>query len=622
MTADLTLLSRHRRCFWLLPRNSVAATADNDVDAAPSASSRGDAPEPLATGGTHSGNELLSNPQQRRRSLGCSPEPLSVSPEALHAERAQPVPTGFAPPDGTVCNTTVLETDGASLAEAGAKHNGHGLQHDPRLSAELCGKTSNRDGTICLDNDTWDKRFPFSPAAIRRRLQTRRANKLAREAAEPDQPKSVPASRRGAQSPRSAASSLGETHQGSDTRRLSQHYDYHDGSDQTSDPEHPHPLVPNDRREVNEECSAVPSEVQESRASTPMLPDVESMSEFELATPGPSMQPSASQDSVEPQRDLDRRRHRDTDGEDYRPIVGSDAEQSKDDDDVDRQPRRKRRRVSGTTLATSGTASQQQTRSCRGGGSPSGAAQRSSRRPKRRLDRNLPNPPSSRRSALERESETDRAPVAEFEEWPLGNAILKRVTMDGSLPVFVVQFTWDPCAKHGTGHHGTEDRSSFSTAKRHRPAKQGSTRYAKDKDTTANSKPTSTPRRAKYTPEDDAKIRRLKERGLSWPAIAEHFPGRTPGAIEVRYHTKLKTTQPSRSEAPQMLDCPQTPSAFDDAGEEEWEVEEICDNRKLGDSSVELLVKWKGGEETWEPCENVAETEALDDYERLYGRLV
>jgi hypothetical protein len=35
-------------------------------------------------------------------------------------------------------------------------------------------------------------------------------------------------------------------------------------------------------------------------------------------------------------------------------------------------------------------------------------------------------------------------------------------------------------------------------------------------------------------------------------------------------------------------------------------VEEICGDRKLDDGGVELLVRWKGGEETWEPYENVA----------------
>ena len=46
-------------------------------------------------------------------------------------------------------------------------------------------------------------------------------------------------------------------------------------------------------------------------------------------------------------------------------------------------------------------------------------------------------------------------------------------------------------------------------------------------------------------------------------------------------------------------------------------MEEICGRRTQGDGAVELLVKWK---ETWVPYENMAETEALDEYERLHGR--
>ena len=30
-------------------------------------------------------------------------------------------------------------------------------------------------------------------------------------------------------------------------------------------------------------------------------------------------------------------------------------------------------------------------------------------------------------------------------------------------------------------------------------------------------------------------------------------------------------------------------------------------------------MRWDGGDETWEPLEHVAETEALDNYERLHG---
>jgi hypothetical protein len=50
----------------------------------------------------------------------------------------------------------------------------------------------------------------------------------------------------------------------------------------------------------------------------------------------------------------------------------------------------------------------------------------------------------------------------------------------------------------------------------------------------------------KFTPEDDALLVELKEnRSLTWKQIAEFFPGRSSGTLQVRYCTKLKakTTQ-------------------------------------------------------------------------------
>lgn len=329
-----------------------------------------------------------------------------------------------------------------------------------------------------------------------------------------------------------------------------------------------------------------------------------------------SMQPPASHVGVKRQRDLGHRRHHDIDdGEDYCPRVYSDTEHS--DDDVVQPSRRKRRGVNAATRVAGGTAPQQQTRPS-SGDSLSREAQRSSQRPKRRHGRSLCNPPSSQGSASEKESETDEAPVAKFEEWPLGNAILKRVTMDGAPATFVVQFTWDPCANHGMGGHGTENRGTVSAAKRRRQARQRSNGSTKDED-----KPTSTSKRARYTPADDAKICQLKEQGLSWIAIAKQFPGRSVGAIEVRYHTKLKTADPSRSGSRELCDHSRalSPVVGDDGGEEEFPVGEICGERKSDDGGLELLMKWKSGEETWEPYENMAETEALDEYERLDGRV-
>jgi hypothetical protein len=88
----------------------------------------------------------------------------------------------------------------------------------------------------------------------------------------------------------------------------------------------------------------------------------------------------------------------------------------------------------------------------------------------------------------------------------------------------------------------------------------------------------------------------------------------------VRYYTKLETADPSRSISRQSCDdsLALSPVVGDDSGEEEWEVEEICGDRRRDDGDLELLVKWK---ETWVPYENVAETEALDEYERLHGQV-
>jgi hypothetical protein len=50
----------------------------------------------------------------------------------------------------------------------------------------------------------------------------------------------------------------------------------------------------------------------------------------------------------------------------------------------------------------------------------------------------------------------------------------------------------------------------------------------------------------KFTPEDDQLLIDLKEnKSLTWKQIAEFFPGRSSGTLQVRYCTKLKakTTQ-------------------------------------------------------------------------------
>lgn len=45
----------------------------------------------------------------------------------------------------------------------------------------------------------------------------------------------------------------------------------------------------------------------------------------------------------------------------------------------------------------------------------------------------------------------------------------------------------------------------------------------------------------KFTPEDDALLVALKEtKDLTWKQIADFFPGRSSGTLQVRYCTKLK----------------------------------------------------------------------------------
>jgi hypothetical protein len=60
--------------------------------------------------------------------------------------------------------------------------------------------------------------------------------------------------------------------------------------------------------------------------------------------------------------------------------------------------------------------------------------------------------------------------------------------------------------------------------------------------------PSARPRgpKLKFTPEDDQKLVDLKEnKSLTWKQIADFFPGRSSGTLQVRYCTKLKakTTQ-------------------------------------------------------------------------------
>ena len=118
---------------------------------------------------------------------------------------------------------------------------------------------------------------------------------------------------------------------------------------------------------------------------------------------------------------------------------------------------------------------------------------------------------------------------AKFEEWPLENVILKRITIGGQT-TFQLQFGWNPCARE----HDTQRTSQQQTRalyERHVVRSEGKIRRK--------------PRRTAFTPDEDNYLVRLKEQSLSWSEIHRKFNmefdhQRTQGALQVRYSTRLK----------------------------------------------------------------------------------
>lgn len=73
----------------------------------------------------------------------------------------------------------------------------------------------------------------------------------------------------------------------------------------------------------------------------------------------------------------------------------------------------------------------------------------------------------------------------------------------------------------------------------------------------------------KFSPEDDNLLIELKEnRKMTWRQIAQHFDGRTAGALQVRYCTKLK----SRTSTWTDQDISILRKALDDYEQERWNV--------------------------------------------------
>jgi hypothetical protein len=59
----------------------------------------------------------------------------------------------------------------------------------------------------------------------------------------------------------------------------------------------------------------------------------------------------------------------------------------------------------------------------------------------------MPSPPHSHTNDSE---SRNQAPTAKVEEWPLGQAVLKRTVINGSA-TFQIQFTWEPCMNEQAG---------------------------------------------------------------------------------------------------------------------------------------------------------------------------
>ena len=125
-----------------------------------------------------------------------------------------------------------------------------------------------------------------------------------------------------------------------------------------------------------------------------------------------------------------------------------------DDDDIHQPPRKRRKMNSRTRSTLLRTAPGRQARS----GSASGSRQvRSSASGQTSSDRRgIPSPPSPQGSG---DGEgTAPAPIAKYDEWPLKDAVLKSVMVNG-LATFQIQFTWGPCANDGCEDRGTGKKS-------------------------------------------------------------------------------------------------------------------------------------------------------------------
>ena len=98
-----------------------------------------------------------------------------------------------------------------------------------------------------------------------------------------------------------------------------------------------------------------------------------------------------------------------------------------------------------------------------------------------------------------------------------------------------------------------------------------------------------------------------------------------PGNIHKRFHVELIKHAGDDPFASQSRDDAQNPPVIDDLGEQEYEIETILRARTVRRGRGryrQALVKWRGWiDPTWEPVENLRETEALSKFEDVHGSI-
>ncbi|KAG5803242.1 hypothetical protein H9Q74_013062 [Fusarium xylarioides] len=197
----------------------------------------------------------------------------------------------------------------------------------------------------------------------------------------------------------------------------------------------------------------------------------------------------------------------------YHPSMLSDVEGDQGEEEEDEQSPRKRHKISKSLIS------------------------RASLRSTTRLAKRNPCPQISGTSSPAvsqlTSGEAETGPVlAKFEQWQVKNAVLKRITENGSA-TFQLQFDWSPCLEHGHASNAGQSCVALPSLR-----------------TISKTKRRASATRAHYTTQEDDLLLELKEgKGLTWPQIHQQFiqafPGRSAQSLQVHYSTKLKNREES-----------------------------------------------------------------------------